>query len=323
MSRLWITWESQRRNQSTSSALNAKLIEIALEDSRFLRYGKSIAITIKAVWIERPALLFVQNPSIVLSSLAILIGAVSPIKIVIDAHNSGLRPLEGRSRFFNAWADRLARYADLTIVTSDVLCAHVTTVGGRPALLPDPIPILKAPLELKRLVGKHNVLFICSWADDEPYVDVIAAAKLIASSTFIYITGNWKKRAAELPAILPDNVVLTGFVSNTEFDQLLFSADVILDLTTRDDCMVCGAYEGVAAEKPLILSSSPVLEAYFDKATIYTANNTESIAEAIDYAIASLDSLKAESVKFRVELGQRWEKLKLNLESHLTQLLKE
>ena len=320
MSRLWITWEKQRRNQSTSAALNAKFIEIDLKDSCAVRYIKSIVLTLKAVWVEKPKLLFVQNPSIILSTLAVILGKISSLRIIVDAHNAGIKPREGQSPLLNAWANWLIRRADMTIVTNLSLSKHVTELNGRPGLLPDPLPTLTPPQHPLELEGKHSILFICTWAIDEPYLEVIEAAKHIDPSTYIYITGNWKKIANELPEKLPANIILKGFVSHEEFDALLFSVDVIMDLTTRTDCMVCGAYEAVAAKKPQILSSTPVLQNYFTKASVYTSNDAHSIASAINSSIDNLARLNNESVLFKDELAQRWDGLRIQIEQELDSL---
>ena len=320
MSRLWITWEKQRRNQSASAALNAKLIEIELKDSPATRYIKSIFLTLKAVWVEKPTLLFVQNPSIVLSTVAVILGKVSSLKIIVDAHNAGIYPREGQSAILNVWASWLIHNADMTIVTNLILSNRVFELDGRPGLLPDPLPMLSVPKQPLQLQGEHNILFICTWAADEPYLEVINAAKNIAPSTAIYITGNWEKIASELPVDMPNNIILEGFVSDEKFDALLFSADVIMDLTTRVDCMVCGAYEAVSARKPQILSSTKVLQDYFTRASIFTNNDAQSIAAAITTSIDRLEALNAESILFKDELAHRWDDLRLNIEKQLKHL---
>ena len=109
MTRLWITWETQRRNRSTSAALNADLLELDIKGNIYIRYLKSFFSSIKKIISQKPKLLFVQNPSIVLAIFAILIGFLTKIKIIIDAHNAGLYPLEGENKLLNIVPSLAAR----------------------------------------------------------------------------------------------------------------------------------------------------------------------------------------------------------------------
>tara|TARA_R110001599_G_scaffold5241_5_gene26350 strand:+ start:3253 stop:4215 length:963 start_codon:yes stop_codon:yes gene_type:complete len=320
MQQIWITWEKQRRNQTTSSALGVKLIELDYKSNPLFRYSMCIFKTLAIIFKLKPKLIFVQNPSIVLATLAILVGKCSKIKIVVDAHNAGIYPAEGKYFILNKWANFLIKSADMTIVTNKVIASYVENLGGTYGLLPDPLPELHRPDNIARLAGEKNILFVCSWAEDEPYLEVIKAAAKINSSINIYITGNWRKKEKELPNPLPKNVILLGFVSTEKFDELLFSADVIMDLTTRKDCMVCGAYEAVAAQKPQILSKTPVLEDYFAKGAIFTENNSEAIAETIDFSLSTLEALQLESDLFKTELSASWLTIKEKLENDIKSL---
>ena len=321
MSRLWITWERQRRNRSTSSALNADLFEVDIKGNSYIRYIKSLYLSAKKIISQKPTLLFVQNPSIVLATLANLLGLFTHIKIIVDAHNAGIYPSEGRNILLNMLARWIIKNSDLTIVTNNVLSNYVESIGGNSIVLPDPLPEFhNTPTSPKKLKGTINLLFICSWADDEPYLELIDAAKIISPNTTIYMTGNWKKCGRIFPESLPANVVLTGFISDDEFDSLLFSCDLIIDLTNRDNCLVCGAYEAIAAEKPLLLSDTPVLRSYFDKATVFTKNDSESIAYGIAEAVDNIVTLQKESIILKSELINRWEKHRENLEEKILKL---
>ncbi|WP_339668557.1 glycosyltransferase [Dasania marina] len=317
MSRLWITWEVQRRNKSISKALNAKLIELDIKGGAAGRYLKAIFISLRALRTEQPRQLFVQNPSIVLATLAVFIGIFSKIKIVVDAHNSGIRPLEGRSKFINSWSDFLLRRADLTIVTNNALFKYVESKGGQAVILPDALPeLIKTgqPIDIK--TGR-NVLFICSWAEDEPYLNVLEAAALLDTSINIYITGNWQKCKDVVRKDIPSNVVLTGFVSESYFDGLLSAVDVVMDLTTRDDCLLCGAYEGVAAGRVMVLTDTPVLREYFNSGVVYTDNTSQGIAQSIKVSFDDFDRLSEDVVQLRQDISKRWGVFREELERRL------
>ena len=100
------------------------------------------------------------------------------------------------------------------------------------------------------------------------------------SGVHVYITGNYRKHDPGLPARAPGNVTFTGFLSEQDYVNLLFSADAVLALTTAQCTMLCACYEALAAGKALITSDSSVLREYFDRA-IFVQNTPESIAQGI------------------------------------------
>ena len=79
-----------------------------------------------------------------------------------------------------------------------------------------------------------------------------------------------------------------------------------MDLTTRDNCLVCGAYEGVAAGKPLILSDSRATREYFSRGVVYTDNTPESIERCLREALADRSRLAQEVAQLRTRLVDDW-----------------
>jgi cell division protein FtsL len=69
---------------------------------------------------------------------------------------------------------------------------------------------------------------------------------------------------------------------------------------------VCGAYEAVALEKPLVTSDTMVLRDYFRLGTVYTEHDSRSLAAAITNALAHKDRLAAEMKTLRLELACAW-----------------
>jgi glycosyltransferase involved in cell wall biosynthesis len=164
------------------------------------------------------------------------------------------------------------RRSDLTIVTNESTGGQVKKNGGVPFVLEDKIPQFGECNQIM-LRGKNNLVFICTFEKDEPYDRVIEAAKLVDSSVFIYVTGKYEKAPPEILKAAPSNVIFTGFLPERNYLDLLSSSDIIIDLTYMDDCLVCGAYEGLALGKPLILSDTAALREYFDAGAVYTGRN--------------------------------------------------
>ena len=84
---------------------------------------------------------------------------------------------------------------------------------------------------------------------------------------------------------------MLGFLPTDEYYRYLLSASVVMDLTTVEDCLLCGAYEALAAEKPLILSRTRALEEYFGSGVVLTDNTSDAIRESVRWAYACRDEL--------------------------------
>lgn len=280
--RIWVSWESQRRNRTLSPFVNAKLFELDIKLPWWRRYPLAIFRTLAICIKERPKIIFSQNPSLLLAILLVGYARLFRKKIIVDAHNAGLFPIEGKSAFLNWIAVRLTRWATLTIVSNNELVRLVTSWGGKAVAIPDPIPQLAPPAEGRELASTFNVLFICSWAEDEPYREVLNASACLDAGTSIYMTGNSRGAANTDAGGVPANIELTGFVSSDEFTRLLYACDAVMVLTTRDDCLLCGAYEGVAVGKPLILSDTAALRTYFNRGSVYVGGTADSICQGIN-----------------------------------------
>lgn len=304
---LWITWEHQIRNKSMSARIGAEYVVFAYNGNALFRYMQCSWKTFVLLFKNRGKgkTVFVQNPSIVLSFIAVLCKKILAYRVVVDAHNSGVFP----RRELQFIADFINRHADYVIVTNQGLAAHVTALGGCPVILPDPLPDVSVQDALPSPWGaipRRSVMAICSWASDEPYVEIIGAAALLPNVQF-YITGNSKGRESAYGQSLPPNVVLTGYISDNDYHVLLKTAGVVLDLTTRDDCLVCGAYEAISACKPVVLSDTQALRAYFDPEASFVANEASAIALCLKGIFAEYEKFSARAVENMAAIESRWQ----------------
>lgn len=298
----WITWESQVRNRSMARVLNIPLYEFASSASRLLRYPILSYRTCRVIFKNRIKILFVQNPSIVLSFLAICLKQILHIQVLIDAHNSGIYPLEGRSKTLNFFARFICRKADVVVVTNSYLAEIVKDWGGNPFVMPDPIPDFSHLPDTEAVINEGPyVLMICTWAADEPYMEVIEAASLFAKDGLsVFITGNFRKRlTGDQIGQIPPNVKLLGFIPESKYIVYLKSAIAIIDLTTRDNCLVCGAYEAAAVGTPGILSDTEVNREVFNRGYLYTRNSAIAIAATVLEAAYQETYLRQQLVEFR------------------------
>lgn len=319
---IWITWENQRRNRELAKALDIKIHELSEIDrigNRFEKYATGIWKTLVLLANERPKIVFAQNPSIVLSFLLVCLKPFARFTVFIDAHNAGLFPKEGRSWLLGKISRYIQSSADLTIVTNEQLKRHVEGNGGRAFVLQDKIPDIpiRKPSALK---GEYNLLFICTYAEDEPYQEVFQAAGKLAQKVCIYVTGNYKKKNISLESA-PGNIIVTGFVPEEEYIQLLNSVDATMILTERENCLVCGAYETLAVGKPMILSDTTALREYFRKGAIYTRNNAADICNAVNMLVDNIEKLRIDASCISKELGIEWNNRKIEIENIINKAL--
>jgi glycosyltransferase involved in cell wall biosynthesis len=278
---IWVTWENQIRNRSMASGLKMKLYQLIFRGPRLRRYVMGMIKTSEVVIREKPRTLFVQNPSLILAMYSLLLRMFLRCKLVIDAHYFGIiAPNE--NRFLQKVLDVCNRNADMVIVTNSNHYKMVEAVGGNPFICQDPLPALdrySREFSSKDTVDK-KVLFICSFDIDEPFFEVFRAFEELTTEGYsLYVSGNYKKQAIN-PAEFK-HVHFLGYVPSVEFYYHLFSSSVVVDLTTYEDCLVCGAYESMVAEKPLVATDTKAIREYFTNGVIYTAIEREAIAGAV------------------------------------------
>ena len=300
-----MTWERHRRTREIARTFGATLLEVTATGGRVTRYVRLLARTTWALASRRPDVLFVQCPSIVLGVWCALLKPVLRYRLIADIHNEAVEPFNYSFGIYRLLLRLIRRAADVSLVTNDALEAIVNGTGGRAFVLPDKVPDLGVRgSERRALNGPAQVVFICTFAPDEPVHDVIEAARLLGPRVQLHITGNPAPLQGRLE--LPAHVSLTGFLDDDAYEGLLANADVLIDLTRMDNCLVCGAYEAVALQKPLVTSDTRALRRYFRKGAIYARHDPQSLADAIACAVAGRERLAAEMQELKRELHDHW-----------------
>jgi glycosyltransferase involved in cell wall biosynthesis len=302
--KLWIAWEVQRRTTSLANELNAKLYQLDYDLPRVLRHPFCIFKTFQILINEKPEFLFVQNPSVFLALTAVLLKKIrlANFRLIVDTHTFTLGKLSWA--FVRPLTKLVVKNADVNIVTNKGMKSLVSSFGANALVLPDKIPTLtkKGTFPVKN----PAVLFISTFSKDEPIEEIIPVAKLLPL-VYFYVTGNFNKISEKKRAKFPQNVIFTGFLSDKDYFNLLYSVDVIMDLTTAENCMVCGAYEALAVGKPLITSSTAVLKSYFNKGTVHVTSRPESIAEGILFALTNKNKLTNEIKELKTQRTKEWQ----------------
>jgi glycosyltransferase involved in cell wall biosynthesis len=295
---VWITWERQRRSVELANDFGARLYVLAGSSrdigNRALRYAMLTVKTVKVLMVERPRIVFAQNPSVVLAALLCALRRVGRYYLCVDRHSNFKFGESGgvRMRVFQRLSRFTVAHADLTIVTNQHLAHVVNSWGGKAMVLQDRIPTLD--LAEKRTLGVGiQVIVISGFGSDEPVGEVLEAAGVLGAGYRVSFTGDPSGflRAAG-PAEIPSNVAFLGFLNEVDYQTTLASADVVVVLSKKEYLLPCGAYEAMALGKATVLSATETIREYFGDAAVYAEAKADSIATAVKEAVVKRKELE-------------------------------
>jgi len=280
---VWITWERQTRNISMSSLLGTHYFELKSNSKGIVRYIQHSFKTLYFLFSDKPEVVYFQTPSIVLGVCCVLYKKIfGKCKLVGDFHNAAFKKQPAILYAINKF---ICRNSDVTLISNPFLVELVHEMSGAAQVFPDPIPEPELPSQLVSDNQKY-LLLICSWADDEPVNDIIDAfvlSELKQSGYLLCITGRKKTGVLnrEDNFYTSNGIEFTGFVDEVKYWDLLRAAQAVIDLTTRKDCLVCGAYESLAVCTPVILSNNQASVEYFSGFAIFTDNSVDDLSRKI------------------------------------------
>jgi glycosyltransferase involved in cell wall biosynthesis len=305
--RIFLTWQEHRRSVGLASFLQLDLVVLKTPFRGWLQRVVLVQKTLVFLIHRRPVLVVVQNPSLV---LALLVTALKPLlrhTLVVDAHNEAVDPFIHDTPLIRAAGRWIARSSDITIVTNPALAEVIRQNGGNPFVLWDPIPAVPAACskEPVKTPGQFFVCVIATYAPDEPVVAILEAAETLPDISFVF-TGDAERHLPEGWRNRRPNVRFSGFLNEADYWQLLAASDAVLDLTLMSDCLVCGAYEGLAVGKPLILSDNNASRELFYKGSYHTQNSTPAIRAALEAVKKDHEMLVKQARELSAELDARW-----------------
>ncbi len=302
---LWVTWEVHRRTREIARTLRVPLHEILASRGGGAKYPGLLARTLRLLQRERPGVLFVQCPSVVLGWLVAVLQPLLKYRLVADLHNEAVKPFVHSTGSYRTLLRRIHATAALSLVSNSALETTIAANGGRPFVLPDRLPRLQAaPADVRVGRGK-TIAFVCTFAPDEPWEAVVRAARSLPDGVDVVVTGR-------VPAGVDTkgcrNLRFAGFLPEAEYVDTLAGADAVMDLTEMEDCLVCGGYEAVALERPLITSDTRALRSYFRLGTVYTTHEPGALACAMLSAMDRSGELEGEMAVLQPELRADWDR---------------
>jgi glycosyltransferase involved in cell wall biosynthesis len=282
-----------------------------------LRYLVSGARTFAYLLRHRPRSVIVQTPPMPAAAIVWLYGKVARAPVVIDSHPASFG-LSGASidRAMLPVLRKLAPRVNGCIVTVDELGQQIEAWGGRPLVLheaPPAWPEIETPNGSE--APARRVLFIATFAPDEPLEEVLQAAAQLPDVT-VAITGDVRKLPQRQRRAAPPNVEWTGWLSGADYPRALSAADAIVSLTERSQSVPRSAYEAVYAGRPLIVSDWQSMKELFPYAE-HVRNEAGSIAAGIRAALERNAELLASAGEARRLQAERWEDQLLKLRSAL------
>lgn len=282
----WMRYHGRSNDLAAALGGEAVFISVGRLGQRFAvlwRYPAQAWITWRVLRRRRPAALVVMAPPLPLLLIALCWRLRHGTPVVADAHTGAVvSPRSGaaRRRF-----RLVARRGDGVVVTRPALASMLA--GCRTLTLDDPPVVAPAPTADVARSDRPRVVYPCSWYDDEPIDDVLAAATALPDVEFV-LTGRPHPHLR-----VPANVTLTGYVDTVTYWSLLRSADLVLALTTREHTMQRAGYEALAVGAPLVVSATAALTEWFGPAAVATDAGAAALATAISRALDRREELVA------------------------------
>jgi len=311
---LFIAWVPfQRRSISMQSYFEYELVFITFSSKyRWIRpfeYLFKALKTLVLLFAHRPDVCWIQLPPNFILHITILFKWLfnNQTRMIADCHNATFRSpwikIPGTVNFLNR--------CDVVIVHNSSIGEEANALGvlqEKILILEDPPARIKQPENLTIGEISHPLIVCpCSFNRDEPIQEIIQAAQLSPNISFA-LTGNPDRaRGIHCLTDLPDNVKLTGFLSETDFNCLLHQADLILGLTKLDGIQLSVANEAIGIGKPLVLANTQTLQKLFYQGAIFVNPlEPESIAQGCRDAIKQLDTLSRDIHILKTERDNIW-----------------
>jgi glycosyltransferase involved in cell wall biosynthesis len=300
----FIAWHIQTRSRNLAARLGIPLHELEIHGNVLWRNVISSLWTLWLIIRKRPRVIITQCSFVLLVILASYkLLWKNQIRVIADCHTKALRRRAPKYLDLIFWPIKKwsFRQVDAIIVSSKTLSMEASILNERVLVLADPIPDFDRDMIGNKENGDYCV-FISSFADDEPVAEVIEAAAMLKSQIPLYWTGRVPKAFHRLiPSA--ENIRFTSYLADGEYQKLILNATCLLVLTCEENCLMSGAYEGLAAEVPMVLSDRNALRRFFGLSAIYCDHLPESIADAVGKAWRNGDKLRAYSrnVKFQRE----------------------
>jgi hypothetical protein len=284
---VFLTWNDSRRSISLARELDIARVVQCAGRRGIARHLLATLQTIAYLARVHPGRIWYQFSfllGVVLAGYALL-RRRQPVVLVADVHTKALRregpwwlaPVVRRAK-------AKALHACRTTLVSNRANAEwaQSRYGLTPNVLPDPLPTVPEPSP--SAFRSADVVFICSFAADEPVDLITRVAEALAPHWRVAVTGDPQPLESSARAALQAVTGLTGFLSEEAYWALLRTARCIVVLSTEPDCVPCGAYEAIAVGCRPVVALNPSVQAVFGDGAIYSELHLGTLVAIIDAA---------------------------------------
>lgn len=305
-SNIWITWNNSTRSQELSKYFDLKLLNYDKGSPPLHRHISASFATFYSLFRYRPQKIICQYSFLLLIILNIYKIIFRKTKILADCHNKALKRSINIPLLHSIfWATKKWSFRNIEgiIITNQGLYGFAEKLNKNIYILGDPIPDFSTRLNLHPNNGSKKVVFISSYAKDEPHDLVINTANRLQGTNF-FITGLPPRDF--LKKENTDNITITGFLDKEEYIKLLLDADTILSLSTEKEILQCSTYEAISLEKPTIVADSDTARNTFGECVIYSHLSTEDLIKSIEYSFKHAIPLQAKTRAFKTEYRNKF-----------------
>lgn len=279
---VFLSWHDSRRSRSLAERLELDSHTIVADRKGPTRHVLGTLLTAWFLAHEKPDRIWYQFSLLLGAVLGVYKSLRPSTRLVADTHTKALKrsgpPLV-------AWGVRaLKRFAlgqaDQVVVTNSENASFAQReYGVQPTVLPDPLPTV--PSASNPLSDGADVVFVCSFASDEPVELILDVAESLQPDYSVAITGDFDLLPEETYRTAYDSEVFTGFLPEADYWSLLRSAEAIVVVSTEPACLPCGAYEAIAVGNRPVLADDPKVRELFGNCARYSPLDRQSMVEEI------------------------------------------
>lgn len=306
------------RMDELAELVNGKRISITLlYGSRYfapIRYIALFIRTILLLFIERPDIIFAQNPPIFCPLTCLLYSKLTGKKIIVD-HHSIWSVKTVQSGFVSKIIQLLERFvsisSDVNTVPHFFWASKLNEMHARRIIIiHDFVKRSKYDRDdkIRAKYCKSEILAIAPHGGHplERIENEIFAASRFNDLTLL-VTGPEEKIKGRLAKIkLPSNVIYLGLLDRDEYERLKASCDFAICITDEPYTLSHVLFEFAACSLPIISSRQAVVEELFANSILYTEDSsTRSIAKSIEQFINDADMIK----EYRKRIREKYDEL--------------
>lgn len=314
---IYFAWAGfQRRQVSMAIYCGFEIIFLPTRrPANWLRKGFSYLhnawLTLAILRKRQPITIWMQLPQVPLMWIALFYRLFTRRKVTLiaDCHNAMFRP---------PWSHvplgvGLLSQCDIVLTHTNEMKNQAASLGvnaDRLMVVGDP-PALIAPgsNHVKTLnCARPWIVFPASYAEDEPIIEILDAARLIPSVSILFTGDSSRLLRRGVKINIPENVSFLGYVPRTEFESLLVESDAIIAFTKLEGLQLSVCGEALGAGKPLLMSDTQTLRRLFPIGAVFVnSSEPKSIADGLKRLLAQKGDLARQINELRVLRHKEWE----------------